>query len=111
MPAIEDRERLRIADRCYEQLPVRTRIRLLHAPSIVERVPIVTAISWPAFAASGTAAARASPSRHHARVRARLEQLRADHIVELKRGSYRATCIALYSSFTRAEPPARTADV
>jgi hypothetical protein len=33
------------------------------------------------------------------RVRARFEQLRGDDIVELKRGAYRATYIALYSSY------------
>jgi hypothetical protein len=39
------------------------------------------------------------------RVRARLEQLRADDIVELKRGRYRATYIALYSSYRLPPPP------
>jgi hypothetical protein len=41
------------------------------------------------------------------RVRARFEQLRADHIVELELGGYRATSIALYSSYRLPAPPIR----
>jgi hypothetical protein len=39
------------------------------------------------------------------RVRARFEQLRAAHIVELQRGAYRVTYIALYSSYRLPAPP------
>jgi hypothetical protein len=41
------------------------------------------------------------------RVRARFEQLRADHIVELELGTYRATSIALYSSYRLPATPIR----
>jgi hypothetical protein len=40
-------------------------------------------------------------------VRARIEQLRADHIVELELGGYRATSIALYSSYRLPAPAIR----
>lgn len=41
------------------------------------------------------------------RVRARFEQLRAERIMELERGGYQATYIALYSSYRLPTPPIR----
>lgn len=41
------------------------------------------------------------------RVRARFEQLRAKRIVELEFGPYRATYVALYSSYRLLAPPIR----
>ena len=37
--------------------------------------------------------------------------LRADGILDRSYGAYRASHIALYSSFMRTEPPAGTADI
>jgi hypothetical protein len=40
-------------------------------------------------------------------MRARLEQLRAEEILELTQGAYRASSIALYSSYRLPAPPIR----
>jgi hypothetical protein len=45
-----------------------------------------------------------------AAVRARFEQLRAEKIVELKRGAYRASAIALYSSYRSTQANAARRD-
>jgi hypothetical protein len=41
-------------------------------------------------------------------IRASFEALRAGEILELKRGAYRASHIALYSSFAQPQPPPAT---
>jgi hypothetical protein len=59
--------------------------------------PAVTS-SWPAWPVE-------MPSSWMPLVRARFEQLRGNGIVELNGGAYRATHIALYSSYRLPAPP------
>ena len=55
---------------------------------------------------------RTNPSRRRAAsVPREFRNLRAEEILELNYGTYRASQMALYSSFRRAESPARTTDI